>query len=283
VALEEHTLEEHTGVPEAVAAAREILLASVLYGAWTLWLVLAQVSPPLAIAGGATPLAARWVLRRLVKRRLIRGGRPSLTAWIPVLCVVAAYAGYGITVSVVQQHYYERRLVQYERSLAHTDEGLSNEERRETDRLERSETHLRHVSLQGLIAQISKATKVSERFLEGRTRGLGTFGRSVDSTRHELPPWFERLRGFFTVATQILAAVVVVLVFSRWREGPAEAVFRSAMPVVAVALAFGLAGTLPSLSRSLQAILLAPVLAGLAGAIGALIVVALDTRVTEMR
>lgn len=101
--------------------------------------------------------------------------------------------------------------------------------------------------------------------------------RLVNATRvpseHELPPWFGRLTGFFTLATQILAGLVVALAFSRWRSGASEELFRAAMPVATVGIAFGLAGNLPLLSRSLQAIFLGPVIAGLACAIGAMIAV----------
>ncbi len=94
----------------------------------------------------------------------------------------------------------------------------------------------------------------------------------------ELPPWFGRLTSFFTVATQLLAGLIIVLAFSHWRGGVSEAVWRTAMPVATVGVVFGLAGNLPSLSRSLQALFLAPVLAGLAGAIGGLLVATMEPK-----
>src|SRR6202021_2626218 len=87
----------------------------------------------------------------------------------------------------------------------------------------------------------------------------------------ELPPWFDRLGGFFTVSTQLLGALVIVLVFSRWQAGASEEMFRLALPVAAIGVAFGLVGNLPSLPRIVEAIVLAPVIAGLAGAIGGLV------------
>lgn len=94
-----------------------------------------------------------------------------------------------------------------------------------------------------------------------------------------LPPWFGRLGPFFTVATQVLAGIVIILAFSRWgNNASSEALFRTAMPIAALGVAFGLAGNLPSLSPSLYAIFLGPVVAGLAGAIAALGVAATASR-----
>src|SRR5258708_14497876 len=122
-------------------------------------------------------------------------------------------------------------------------------------------------------------------WLAGRGRALiskqpaGAFHRlPTPPSSSELPPWFRRLGGFFTVATQLLAGLVIVLAFSRWRGGVSEAIWRTSMPVAAVGVIFGLAGNLPSLSPQLQAVLLPPLLAGLAAAIGALLVAAMEAR-----
>jgi hypothetical protein len=86
------------------------------------------------------------------------------------------------------------------------------------------------------------------------------------------------------VATQVLAGLVIVLAFTRWSaRGSSEEVFRTAMPIAVAGVAFGLAGNLPSLSRPLQAIILGPVIAGLAGALGALIVAVTAPRPHDVR
>lgn len=332
--------------------ARMSLVNCFLLGALTAWPALAA-PPSWAVAVG---FAVALLLLFLQGHRLRRNIRyadlsedPDRLALVPVLCVVVAFLGYGLTLAQVHTRYYDRRTREYERVATRYDRRLTAE----TARLSRENTRLQKAAKQkeaglhalrrtrarsekeirdrtrrgkreaaevtrfyGILATVAKRHKHFARpGLGGRARSeLTSLIRRAHFARHgyadtlasslllliappgtrppipefppppvaprasDLPPWFGRLGGFFTVSTQLLAGLAIVLAFTRWRSGVSEAVWRTAMPVAAAGVAFGLAGNLPSLSRELQAILLGPVLAGLAAAVGALIVATVESR-----
>lgn len=166
------------------------------------------------------------------------------------------------------------------RELARLEATVKRERRAHADlaRALRKEHFAPH-SLPSLLAGV--LVLMSEESVGAKVLGMTSPSRPslpIPPRESELPPWFGRLTSFFTVATQLLAGLVIVLAFSHWRGGVSEAVWRTAMPVATVGVVFGLAGNLPSLSRSLQALFLAPVLAGLAGAIGGLLVAAMEPK-----
>lgn len=320
-----------------VAMARNTLILCGLLCAWMIWLVVALPPKGLVIAGGVVPLLAIWLFDYHQKRRLRRldwtPGLPAPLAWVPVICVVVAFLGYGITLTLVHGHYYRMRTDAFMRSARRVEDEvktrsakftkderdvLAKERRllrrgrhlnREAERLlakrhtanrndaaevaklesiieASGHNHRRLVSLlqhaefahQGSIHVFVEALLLASIPLPGEPKIPGLPYLPAVPNVSELPPWFGRLGNFFTVATQILAGLVIVLAFGRWRTGASEGIWRTAMPVSCLGIAFGVAGNLPSLSRSLQAILLAPVIAGLAGAIGGLIVVTVDSR-----
>jgi len=317
--------------------ARNTLVVCGLLGAWMIWLVVALPPTGLVIAGGAVPLLAAWLLDRRHKRRLKKldwaPGLPARLAWVPVICVAVAFLGYGVTLTLVHEHYYDRRtraftrashsvedevkarsakltkeehdVLAKERRLLRRERHLNREEKRvlaqhhTANRRDATEVAtltkivkagghnrrqlialLQHAEFahQGLVHIMVETLLLASIPLPGEPEIPGLPHFPVAPNVSELPPWFGRLGNFFTVATQILAGLVIVLAFGRWRRGASEGVWRTAMPVAGMGVAFGLAGNLPSLSRPLQAILLAPVTAGLAGAIGGLIVVTMDSR-----
>jgi hypothetical protein len=316
--------------------ARNTLIVCGLLGAWMIWLVVALPPRGLVIAGGAVPLLTGWLLERRQKRRSKKldwtPGLPARLSWVPVICVVVAFLGYGVTLTLVHGHYYDRRTRTFTRAAHRVEDEVKARSAKLTkedhdvlakDRhLLRRERHLNREEKRVLAKHTAKRHDAAEVAKLGRIIKAGGHNRRrlVSLLQHaefahrgpihilvetlllasiplpgepkipglphlpavpnasELPPWFGRLGSFFTVATQILAGLVIVLAFGRWRRGASEGVWRTAMPVAGMGVAFGLAGNLPSLSRSLQAILLAPVIAGLAGAIGGLIVVTMDSR-----
>ncbi len=320
-----------------VVMARNTLIVCGLLGAWMIWLVVALPPNGLVIAGSAVPLLAVWLLDHRQKQQLKELdwtlGLPARLAWVPVICVVVAFLGYGVTLTLVHGHYYDTRtraftraahrvedevkarsakltkeehdVLAKERHLLRRERHLSHEEKRvlaqhhTTNRREAAEVAtlvrtikagghnrrrlislLQHAEFanQGPVHILVETLLLASIPLPGEPEIPGLPHLPAAPNASELPPWFGQLGNFFTVATQILAGLVIVLAFGRWRRGASEGVWRTAMPVAGMGIAFGLAGNLPSLSRSLQAILLAPVIAGLAGAIGGLIVVTMDSR-----
>jgi hypothetical protein len=81
---------------------------------------------------------------------------------------------------------------------------------------------------------------------------------------HALPSWFGDLRGFFPVAAQILAGLIVAVVFARreLRYPVAEQLLRSATPIAMAGVLASVIGTLPHLRPGLQGFLLGYVCAG---------------------
>jgi hypothetical protein len=294
-------------------------------GIWLIWVVLALPGFWGVSLGAVVPLLAAGLLRKYLSRTTESGDWPERLAWVPVVCVLVALLGYGLTLSLVQAHYFARRSHAYDRKLEVIDKRLGAQAvlfKKEAQKIKRRNTKVNAIldreaarsprpltkresgelaRLESIIVKSHGNPSRAFALLQGahfsQTGRPGSAAHSlllavnpelgdntVDLIRRslapapeakELPPWFGRLGGFFTVATQLLAGLVIVLAFGRWRTGTSEAVFRTAMPVAVFGIAFGLAGNLPSLSRHLQAILLAPVVAGLACAIGALIVTAI--------
>jgi hypothetical protein len=305
-----------------VMAARNTLLVFGLMGAWSIWLVVALPANAAVIAGGVVPILVLWLGRQRVARRtktfnFAEGDeRPDRLAWVPLWCVIIAFMGYGITLTLVHNHYFAVKTSAFGRQSRVEDRELKAEAAdlskatkmltRLEKRLEREPNSRRAATIEKEgteLAAVDHVLNTGDGNIQKASAGLqrihfvhkGTayleaafilaeqklehYARPLPAppSETELPPWFGRLGGFFTVATQLLAGLAAVLAFSRWRAGVSEAVWRTAMPVAVVGVAFGLAGNLPSLSRPLQAIFLAPVLAGLAGALGGLIVASMES------
>jgi hypothetical protein len=301
-------------VHPSIATARFMLLTTALLSAWLIWLVIAAPSLTLIYIGAAGVLGVSLILRRSA------GGssnaprdQPPLVAWIPVVCVIVAFLGYGTALGLVDRHYkakqfhaFDVRLDSVEKRLRLAATKLAVELK--TLKVELAVRRRRHATLdvrelaelirfekelsriknnpEQLPASIARARLRRGSLAYVTARGLVLFREERvtlprEPSETELPPWFGRLGGFFTVSTQLLAGLTAVLAFGRWRGGVSEALWRSAMPVAAAGVVFGLAGTLPSLSRALQAVFLAPVLAGLAAAVGGLAVAAMESRASE--
>lgn len=249
----------------ATVDAQSILLGFVLGTAWAIWVVMTLPPVPVCVLVAFFFCFVVIVLRLRWLEGVDHGlTKPSGVAWIPVACVVVALVGYGATLTIVLSRYHS------EREAVH---------RQAEERWERA-----------LVAALPRLEKIGHLMGRGSTRDRREADVRLAALRREMPPlgkspspaelpaWFGRLNDFFTLATQLLAALVVVLAFNRWRSGASEAVYRTAMPVAVVAVAVGLIGTLPSLPRALAAILLAPVVAGLAGAISSLLVATMAAR-----
>ncbi len=255
----------HKPLHRATVNARSILLACSLGVSWAIWIVM--IDPGVFFGGEAAfwlcvvALAFRCYWLDKVKDDR---SKPSRIAWIPLSCVIVALVGYGGALAVVQSHYHSEREAIYERAEVRWWRALAAA----TPRINR----ISHLMNQ------SSSRDQSEANLDLAALRKSMPPRGKPPSPSELPVWFSRLNGFFTLATQLLAALVIVLAFSRWRAGVSEAVYRTAMPVAVVAVAASLVGTLPSLSRTLAAVLLTPVIAGLAGAIGGLLVATMEAR-----
>jgi hypothetical protein len=305
--------------------ARNTLLVFGLLGCWSIWLVVAFPERWAVLAGGFVPLLVLWLGRRRAGRKEKQfefpedEEKPDRIAWIPMWCVIVAFMGYGITLTLVHSHYFEVKTSTFQRRVraeGQERQGIFAAYLKRTESLIQQEKRLEREPASRLVRaleeerpeliSVGRVVKAARGDLTKATSGL----RRIHFTHKgpiyllatafeeekrdpfiplrlrlpsatELPPWFGRLGSFFTVATQLLAGLVIVLTFSRWRAGVSEAVWRTSMPIAVVGVAFGLAGNLPSLSRSMQAILLAPVAAGLAGAIGGLVVVAMESKISE--
>jgi hypothetical protein len=252
------------GLHRATINARSILLVFALGVGWAIWIVMTLPAVFLSV------LAAFWLCIVAGALRIYWLGKtydnrakPSGRAWIPVFCVIVAFVGYGVTLIAVQSHYHSEREALYGQTEARWWRGLAAA----TPQINRISYLLSQAS--------SKDRSQAQTQLAALRKSMPPRGKPPSPS--ELPAWFGHLDGFFTLATQLLAALVIVLAFNRWRSGVSEAVYRTAMPVAVIAVAVGLVGTLPSLSRALAAILLAPVVAGLAGAIGGLLVATMET------
>jgi hypothetical protein len=249
----------------ATVNARSILLVFATGAAWAIWVVMTLPTVFNCV------LAALLLCLTLIAVRIYwlnqtddDLAKPTGIAWIPVVCVVVTLVGYGMTLVIVQSHYHSEREAAYTRAETrwwHADAAS-------TPRINRISYLLEEPS-------ISDKRKAVASLADLR-KSMPPRGKPPSPS--ELPAWFGHLKSFFTLATQLLTALIVVLAFSRWRRGPSEAVYRAAMPVAALAVAAGLVGTLPSLSRTLTAIVLAPVIAGLAGAIGGLLVATIEVQ-----
>jgi hypothetical protein len=249
----------------ATVNARSMLLVFASGAAWAIWVVMTLPEVlecvPAALVLCMAVMAVRIYWLDQADDDL---AKPTGIAWIPVVCVVVAFVGYGVTLVIVQSRYHAEREAAYTRADVRWWRAFAAS----TPRINRISYLLERPSIgdrRKAMAEIAAWRKSMP-------------PRGKPPSPSELPAWFGRLNGFFTLATQLLAALVIVLAFSRWRRGPSEAVYRAAMPVAVIAIATGLVGTLPSLSRALAAILLAPVVAGLAGAIGGLLVATMETR-----
>jgi hypothetical protein len=292
----------------SIAIARASLLNCALLGAWNIWLVLTQ---PGLLASGAALLGLVVLSqagRRWTGRVAESNDRVEPIAWIPVVCVAVALVGYGLALTAVNIDYFSHRsnaLIPRLNSAAGEESAATAMVNREVSALIARETHnaqspARTARETVELSQLSRiehqsGNEPSRLALEVEQSRFPQHGLSTalahqlvteNNVKHierlrpnsaELPPWFGKLGGFFTVATQLLAALVAVLAFGHWREGVSEALYRTAMPIAAVGVAAGLAGNLPALSRALQAIFLAPVFAGLAGAVGALVVASMGS------
>ncbi len=249
----------------ATVNARSILLLVATGAAWAIWVVMTLpeafmcVSVALLLCFALAALHMYWLTQADDDRV-----KPTGIAWIPVVCIIAAVLGYGVTLIVVQSRYHSERQAAYIRAEVR----WWRAEAAATPRINRISSLLEEPS-------INDKRKAVARLADLR-KSMPPRGREPSPS--ELPAWFGHLRSFFTLATQLLAALTVVLAFNRWRRGPSEAVYRVAMPVAALAVAASLVGTLPSLSRTLTAIVLAPVIAGLAGAIGGLLVATVEVQ-----
>ena len=93
---------------------------------------------------------------------------------------------------------------------------------------------------------------------------------------NRLPAWFGRLQSTFSTLAQILAALVLALVFSRRLSADqgVNDVFRIALLLSLLGLLAASAGVLPSLPRGVQAILLGYTLAGLLSSASAVVLIA---------
>jgi hypothetical protein len=297
-----------------VSVARTALIVSGLEMAISLWIILGKPTQFEFLAGNCLPLAVLFLLRKRSLRNIKDGNDlPRLAAWVPTFCVAVAFIAYGVTFSVVQTHYFSGRSVAYRAELRKIDRAESKRTdamRVATARVKAATNRLAHVThahsyltareyrelaVVGRLLKranrnitrleyLARKTSLSHKSLAGAIlEGIVLLDQEFSMPRapkvDELPPWFGKLGGFFTVATQLLAGLAVVLVFAQWTDSPtSETLFRSALPVTAVAVLCGLIGNLPDLSRSLQAVLLGPVIAGLAGALAALAIIASTSR-----
>ena len=92
----------------------------------------------------------------------------------------------------------------------------------------------------------------------------------------QLPAWFDRLQGTFSVAAQILAALVLALVFSRRRSMHpyVNDAFFIALLISLIGLLSAAVGIVPSLPGAAQAVLLGYTLAGLLSSRSAVLLIA---------
>jgi len=266
-------------IHRSVLVARLVLIEIFLYSAWLIWTIVAVPKQWISATGGVLLFGLGIALRLYWLPKSTRGNeRPSRAAWLPAICVIVALVGYGLILSAVQADYYSK---QYDAYRPVWDRWFKAEVQRGDEETTRELMSIaRAFGRKERSGSQSSAQATPHNGAHAPQASSGSTSRTPvaasrpprEPSRTELGPWFDHLAGFFTIATQVLAAAVVVLAFARWRSGVSEAVYRTAMPVAVLGVGFGLAGTLPSLSRTLHAILLAPVLAGLAGAIGALTV-----------
>lgn len=298
---------DKTPTYRAIVIARMMLVICVVCGAWFIWVTSFPPSPTIVSSSAGVLLGVvTAAVYRLARAKRGSGSPPNPLAWTPVVCVGLTFVVYGVTLAFVRGYRIEGYLRQvdriqtYERALAKTETKLLADDddievrmrRKARSRFHTAEVGKLHTALARNRRELSAIA--DQRHAHdfptphvSHPRGVLTLtwtgpARAVESLlrskANDLPAWFGRLGSFFMVATQLLAGLAIVLAFSRWSKSEtSEAVFRSAMPVVTVGVAFGLAGNLPSLSRSLQAAFLGPVLAALAGAVGALVVAAVSS------
>ncbi len=221
------------------------------------------------------------------------------------MLTVITFALYGITIFSVSQYDYQRNVTAYEQNLGRYEQrtaertaetlsfvalaqrgpnGRSRPSSRERHEINEISEDRRRLGEPATLLKVVRSQHFAKNGLVGEYVLILEHDARAELADPEpqppnplaVPRWFGHLGSFFTVATQLLGAIVLVLVFTRWRAGASEAVFRTVMPVEVTGLVAGLIANLPLLSRQLQAFLLAPVLAGLAAALGALAVIAMS-------
>jgi hypothetical protein len=295
----------------AVAQARVVALMGGVFGfSLTVFAVILQGLVPAIVLAIVSVLVFSLVARRLQKGAGVWGAQPSAWAQVPTYAAATAFLVYAFAIGVVHLHYYGRHVKVYgsrvRSELARTsphnhsiEVHIQKENASLKARLAREDIRAqrmaqiarqlrpsisRHAIPVALLHQLDtlasggiteiRASEVIERRLEKLTDEL-EFPKARAPQASELPPWFGRLGGFFTVGTQILAALVIALAFTGIRKSVSSQILQTAMPLAVIGIAAGIVGNLPSLGRSLPAILLGPVLAGLTGGLAALIVIAL--------
>ena len=275
-------------IPRPVADARLLLALSTILVVWVVALVFISQSWLVLLLGLLAPVLTMTVYRRRLHRAASDSSVPvDGLAELPFQVTVVCLALYGMTLFVLSQvdyqrnqTSYERKLGQYElRAVGRTDETLDfvsiaqrgpsgrvrpsrqeqhaiSELRRDVRRFSEPAQRLRVIQSQHLatIGIVGEYVLIIER--DARAELADPEPRSPNPSA--LPRWFGQLKGFFTVAAQLLGAIVLVLVFTRWRAGTSEAAFRTVLPVEVAGLLAALVANLPLLSRQFQAVLLAP-------------------------
>jgi hypothetical protein len=293
------------GISPDVADTRLLLASSALLVVWIVTLVFVIQSWPVLLLGFAVPLITLVYRRRLLRTTAEPTEPADRLASLPATVTALTLILYGGILATVTHHNYQRSEAAYERKLAQYDQrtaSLVAETEASTDAVQRGpNAHTRQsrkqehemTALEADINKLHKPAKLLSLMQSQHFAKTGLVGEDALILEHDaraelaepkprppnplaIPLWFGRLKSFFVVATQLLGAIVLVLVFTRWRTGTSEAVFRTVLPVEVAGLTAGLIANLPSLSLQVQAFLLAPVFAGLASALGALAVIALS-------
>jgi hypothetical protein len=302
-----------SGLHIAVAQARAVAISGGIYGfSLTIFAVTVQKLAWAIVLAVLPPLAVVSLTRRLNKGARVWGPEPPIWARAPVYAAAVAFVAYAVALSVIHVAYFGTNVDAFGRET-HTEElkvkahdaPIEAHERVTTTRLRLvlKRDRLRATRMKQLhldIRQLSRTRQPTGSLVQELTslesrelaelKALGPIlthenklqrkfeylraGRGPSAS--ELPAWFGRLRGFFTVASQILAALVIALALTRSFESVTRKILQAAMPLAVFGIVAGVIGNLPSLSRSTQAILLGPVFAGLAGGLAALVVIALD-------
>jgi hypothetical protein len=301
------------GLHPEVAKARTVAFAGGVFGfSLTVFAVLLPKLTPALIAAVVSTAIVVAVTRRMAAGRGVWETQPSAWALAPALVGGLAFFSYGLAIAVVHIHFYGKHVAAYDRSVAAYVRPLEARSRRDGEREEaalvrekarakliaalvatnralaegESRSHtLNLAARQGRARQ--ESVLLNEQLAETEAsnsitandiplfRELRLASEKPGPPKSELPLWFGRLGGFFTVATQILAALVLALAFSAFRKSVSSKMLQAAMPLAIVGVLAGIVGNLPSLGSPVQTILLGPVSAGLMGGLAALTVIAL--------
>jgi hypothetical protein len=280
-----------------------VLLGGVLSAAATG--LISSIPAYLGLTVGVT--LAAYSFARWRRRRVSRGAVPTgpSTGGIPVALAALSLFAYTVVLGVVHTHYFTHLSGTWERRLS------TAADRAEADT--RTVQHAEH----GADTSLATALVIARRFdddlrhpghvptlaaeesqMRSTVPHLTVIARSVSTAlRNELtaedalsavegrrpmptvlPPWFGRLQSTFQLAAQILAALILALVFSRHRSSlrSVNALFRIALMIALLGLLAACVGSLPSVSSTLLAILLGYTLAGVLSSGSAVALIAGD-------